>query len=491
MIEATSNPSLKSRIIRSSTISVHNPVMSSGSKPKEYKNWNKAKLQNAIQDVYESQAVRRVALNYGIPKRTLHDKISQRVTIGGRIGPTPYLSSEEEDELVSFFNGCSLIGYAHTKKQTVALVQRVVDSKGLNVKVGDGWWKLFMKRHGTLTLHTAEPLAYARAVCSQPEILNHYYDLLEQTLLRHDLADKTNQVFSLDELGMPLDPCLPKIIAVKGIKHPPSITKGDKIQITTLACCSAAGYVIPPLVVFDRKTLKPEMTTGEDPGTMYGMSSNGWMDEKLFELWFKHHFLMHVPSCTPILLMMDGHSTHFEPSGIRMAAKEEVILLCIPPHSTHLTRPLDKGCFGLLKATWKEVCHDYLTRNPGKVVTRYSFSQLFGKAWTHSMNMSNVIAGFRTTGIFPFNRNALLPVTESQTPSKFNPKSLCKGTKLKFIPVYSPCKANQCHHSAHLYIILLKRKSLFSLKGTKKDMIIRAIARSSKVVRPKLTLSTS
>ena len=57
MIEATSNPSLKSRIIRSSTISVYNPVMSSGSKPKECKNWDKAKLQNAIQDVYESQAV--------------------------------------------------------------------------------------------------------------------------------------------------------------------------------------------------------------------------------------------------------------------------------------------------------------------------------------------------------------------------------------------------------------------------------------------------
>ena len=148
---------------------------------------------HAIQDVYEGQAVRRVALNYGIPKSTLRDKISGRVTIGSRSGPTPYLSSEEEDELVSFLNGCSLIVYAYTKKQTVALVQRVVVSNGLNVKVGDGWWKLFMKRHGTLTLRTAEPLAYACAVCSQPEILNHYYDLLEQTLLEHDLADKPNQ----------------------------------------------------------------------------------------------------------------------------------------------------------------------------------------------------------------------------------------------------------------------------------------------------------
>ena len=129
---------------------------------------------------------------------------------------------------------------------------------------------------GTLTLRTAEPLAYARAVCSQPEILNHYYGLLEQTLLEHDLADKPNQLFNLDESGMLLEPCLPKIIAVKGIKHPTSITTGNKTRITTLACCSAAGYVIPPLVVFDRKTLKPEMTTGEVPGTMYGLFK--WLD---------------------------------------------------------------------------------------------------------------------------------------------------------------------------------------------------------------------
>ena len=77
------------------------------------------------------------------------------------------------------------------------------------------------------------------------------YDLLQQTLSEHDFADEPNQVFNLDELGMPLDPRPPKIIAVKGIKHSTSITTGDKTQITTLACCSAAAYVIPPLVVFD------------------------------------------------------------------------------------------------------------------------------------------------------------------------------------------------------------------------------------------------
>ena len=60
-------------------------------------------------------------MNYGIPKSTFHDKISGRVTLGAKSGPIPYLSPEEEDELASFLNSCALIGYARTKKETLAL----------------------------------------------------------------------------------------------------------------------------------------------------------------------------------------------------------------------------------------------------------------------------------------------------------------------------------------------------------------------------------
>ena len=123
--------------------------------------------------------------------------------------------------------------------------------------------------------------------------------------------------------------------------------------------------------------------------------------------------------------------------------RSNITLPATSPYSTHLTQPLDKGCFGLLKSARKEICYDFLIKNPGKVVTRYEFSALVGKAWTHSMTMTNVIAGFHTTGIFPFNRNALLPVLGSETPFKFNPKSLCEGTKLKFTPVYSPATPAQ------------------------------------------------
>ena len=56
-----------------------------------------------------------------------------------------------------------------------------------------------------------------------------------------------------DETGMPLDLAPPKVIAQKGQKHTQSITTGNKTQITVFSCCSASGFFMPPMIVFDQR----------------------------------------------------------------------------------------------------------------------------------------------------------------------------------------------------------------------------------------------
>ena len=102
---------------------------------------------------------------------------------------------------------------------------------------------------------------------------------------------------------------------------------------------------------------------------------------------------------------MDGHSSHYCPDAIFLAVKEKVILFTLPPNTSHLTQPLDKGCFGPLKGEWRKTCHDFMAKNPGKVVSRYSFCSVFAIAWLQAMSMKNIIAGFRVTGIFPVDRS--------------------------------------------------------------------------------------
>ena len=166
---------------------------------------------------------------------------------------------------------------------------------------------------------------------------------------------------------------------------------------------------------------------------MYGLSDSGWMNSELFELWFLHHFLPHAPAARPLLLLLDGHSSHYNPAVIRKAAQEKVILFCLPTHSSHETQPLDKGPFAPLKIHWREVCHKFMSENPGKVVTRFTFSKLFNEAWTKAMTIGNVSAGFQSTGIYPLNREALLP-------QKKKDNTLAESTGLKFIPMCSPMR---------------------------------------------------
>lgn len=148
---------------------------------------------------------------------------------------------------------------------------------------------------------------------------------------------------------------------------------------------------------------------------------------------FNDHFLAYAPKSRPLLLLMDGYFMHYSPEVIRVAAKEKVILYTLPPNTTHLTQPLDKGNFGPLKVAWSKVCHDFCSIHPGRVITQYDFSELFAKAWFESMTAPNIIAGFRTCGVCPFDRNAI------QLPkSVFEPGQLTKDTGLACIPLYSP-----------------------------------------------------
>ena len=111
---------------------------------------------------------------------------------------------------------------------------------------------------------------------------------------------------------MPLDLPFLKIITSRGVKHSQIISSGHKNQATVVGCCSAGGITLPPMVVFDRKSLRPEYTNGEVPGTIYGLSKSSWKDSELFYLWFRNHFLVYAPPTRPLLLLLDGHSSHYQ-----------------------------------------------------------------------------------------------------------------------------------------------------------------------------------
>lgn len=79
------------------------------------KSWNapnpKGTNNGAMKAASEGTGINRAALEYGVPKSTLKDRVAGRVQHGAKSGKTPYLSPNEEKELVDYLVTCSKIGY--------------------------------------------------------------------------------------------------------------------------------------------------------------------------------------------------------------------------------------------------------------------------------------------------------------------------------------------------------------------------------------------
>ena len=85
-----------------------------------------------------------------------------------------------------------------------------------------------------------------------------------------------------------------------------------------------------------------------------------------------------------------------------------MIIFCLPPHTTADTQRLDTSCFGPLKTYWFETCRQYLSDNPGPVITKFQFPSLFAQAWSKGMTINNIVSGFRGAGIYLFAPNMIL-----------------------------------------------------------------------------------
>jgi len=145
-----------------------------------------------------------------VPKSTLGDRISGRVLPGAKSGAPIYLTSEEE-ELATSLSRAAQIGYAHTCREVIAIVERVLSSHGNERTVTPVWWTSYYKT-STNILRTPATLSLATATASDRDNIDNYFDELESTLEVNEILDKPCQIFNIDETGMPLDPKPLKIV---------------------------------------------------------------------------------------------------------------------------------------------------------------------------------------------------------------------------------------------------------------------------------------
>ena len=90
-----------------------------------------------------------------------------------------------------------------------------------------------------------------------------------------------------------------KVVAMVGRKNVYSIAAGERSKNhTILACVSASGVSLPPLMVFPRKRSVPDaMRVGAPPGTVFMVTDSGRMTKEIFLQWFQHFEFHQLGQC--------------------------------------------------------------------------------------------------------------------------------------------------------------------------------------------------
>ena len=90
------------------------------------------------------------------------------------------------------------------------------------------------------------------------------------------------------------------------------------------------------------------------------------------------------------------------------------MLFCLPPHSTHVSQPLDTCVFKPLKTEWNKALHMFQSRNLGIQITKCNFPVLLKEAWENALLSRNICAGFRNAGIYPLDRDKIQSTIENK-----------------------------------------------------------------------------
>ncbi|XP_011403833.1 PREDICTED: stress response protein NST1-like [Amphimedon queenslandica] len=118
-------------------------------------------------------------------------------------------------------------------------------------------------------------------------------------------------------------------------------------------------------------------------------------------------FVSNILPTRPVLLIQDGHATHISIDPIKFAKANNIHMLCLPSHMTHILQPLDAGVFKSFKTNFSKSCSSYISKHPGRVVTADILSALVAEAWPISFTTLNIMSGFRKCGLFPHNPSAV------------------------------------------------------------------------------------
>lgn len=382
-------------------------------KKKPEPSWTEEDMTRALEMIDRNEiSVRKASRRFGIPKtcilRRKHNELMPKAPRNDHFKQV--FTEQQENELVEHILDLEKRFYGITPLDARRIAFEVAERMEINHPfnktaklAGNDWLSGFKKRNPQLSIRAPEPTSIARATGFNKPQVQKFFNVLRSVFDTHNI--QPDQIYNIDETGVNSVPVPRKILAEKGKKQVGRIVSTERgFNVTAVCGISAAGSYIPPFFLFPRQRMNPLFMRGCSPGAAGFANGSGWMDSEHF-LKYLDHFINHAKPLPnkKILLILDNHNSHRTLAAINKARENNIIMVSLPPHTSHRLQPLDCTVFGTLKHQYAKACDLWHTNHPGSRLSMFDIVEIFSKAFLHIGTMEKAVKGFATTGICPFN----------------------------------------------------------------------------------------
>ncbi|KAL8329939.1 hypothetical protein RB597_005300 [Gaeumannomyces tritici] len=305
------------------------------------KQYTEVQIAEALRLIDAGASIRSAAAAQGIPYHTLRHRFHGARPQKEAHEKAQRLLPEEESHLAKWVTIQAALGLPPTHGELRFFAEKILRATGDSQPLGRHWVKAFLRRNPQIEVQRARRMENARIASIPPKY-------------RHNMDEGGLQEGRTGN-GLTL--------GLAGTRALHRKEPGSRTWTSFIECVSADGHWLRPLIIFKGKHVQdPWFPSGEGSFNDWEFTAtdNGWTNDRTGLEWLQKIYLpgTQPDPPQPRLLILDGHGSHVTKAFQYLCFQNNVYLLYLPAHSSHVLQPLDLGVFSPVKQAYRRAARE-------------------------------------------------------------------------------------------------------------------------------------